>query len=132
MPKKFEQKYKDVLSVAPRSDIDKIQYFASIMLNFLPSIFHGKQEERLNAYIDFSEFYLLEFDMAYSQYRKENQKHEKEYLFRFTPLKPNILEHKLHDSLTQLSAKNNREKAEIILWQACRLFELYHLMDALF
>ncbi len=133
--KKFEERYRDML-VAPISNIDKIQYFAGIMLNILPSVFHGERKDRFNAYMDFSEFYLSEFDTAYSQYHSTNQQYKKEYPFRFIHLESDALEKELQDCLEQLvslaSAKNSRKKAEIIMWQACRLFELYHNMVNLF
>lgn len=133
--KKFEQKYKDILLSAPISDADRIQYFAGIMLIFLPSIFHGEWQNRYEAYMDFSEFYLSEFDVAYYNYRSANQKHEKEYPFRFPSLEADTLENKLHNCLTQLSSlfpeKNENDITEI-MWQACQLFELYHNIDELF
>lgn len=87
--------------------------------------------------MDFSEFYLSEFDTAFSQYRNENQEYEQNYPFRFSPLPdPYTLEKELQDCLQQLitpsPAKSSREKAEIIMWQAYRLFELYHNMADLF
>lgn len=134
--KKFEERYSDVLAAAPISNIGKIQYFSDIMLNILPSIFHGKWKDRFNAHMDFSEFYLSEFDTAYSQYHSANQQYEKEYPFRFAPLETCRLEIELQDCLGQLVSlspiKNSRKKAEIIMWQACRLFELYHNMVDLF
>ena len=114
----------------------KIQYFAGIMINFLPTIFYGKWKNRFNTHMDFSEFYLSEFDMAYSKYHNERQVSEKEYPFRFILLDSDTLENEIQDYLTRLDslfpAKNNREKAKIIICQACRLFELYHNMADLF
>lgn len=134
--KKFEERYSDVLTTAPFTNEGKIQYFAGIMLNFLPMIFHGQWKDSFNAFIDFSEFYLSEFDTAYTQYCSEYQEYEKEYSFRFIPLDTAALENEMHDCLTQLiclsATKNCREKAEGIMWQACRLFELYHNMADLF
>lgn len=134
--KEFEEKYSDILTAAPVTNEGKIQYFANVMLEFLPKIFHGKQKRRFNAYMDFSEFYLSEFDTAYDQYRSKNQEYEKEYPFRFTPLDADTLEKELQDCLILLASfpptKNSRERAEIIMWQACRLFELYHCLDDLF
>lgn len=40
--KRFEERYKDVLLRAPDYAESQIQYFAGIMLNFLPAIFHGE------------------------------------------------------------------------------------------
>lgn len=134
--KKFEEKYKDVLLRAPSSAEAQIQYFAGVMLNFLPLIFHSKYENRFDAYIDFSEFYLFEFDTAYSQYCNENQKYEKEYPFRFPQLDANTLERELQNCLQQIitpsPVKSSRERAKVIMWQACILFELYHNMTDLF
>lgn len=134
--KRVEERYKDVLSQTPDSAEAQLQYFAGVMSNFLPAIFHGEWKDRFNSYMDFSEFYLTEFDAAYAQYHSENQEYEKEYPFRFSPLPdPDSLEKKLHNCLQQIiaqsPAKSSREKAEIIMWQACRLFELYHNLDNL-
>lgn len=134
--KEFEEKYKDVLSQAPDTAEAQIQYFAGIMLEFLPMIFHGEQKDRFDAYMDFSEFYLSEFDIAYSQYHNEHQKYEKEYPFRFIPLSADTLENELQDCLLQIinssSAKSSNKRTGIIMWQTCKLFELYHNIIDLF
>lgn len=135
--KRFEERYKDVLPQAPDSAEAQLQYFASILLAFLPTIFHGEQKDRFNTYMDFSEFYLSEFDTAFSQYRNKNKECEQEYPFRFSPLPdPDTLENELQDCLLQIinssSVKSSSERTEIIMWQACRLFELYHNMADLF
>lgn len=134
--KKFEERYKDVLLRAPASAEAQIQYFASVMSNFLPSIFHSEYKNRFDAYVDFSEFYLSEFDIAYSQYCNDNQEYEKEYPFRFPPLDANTLETELQNCLQQIitppPVKSSRDRAKVIMWQACRLFELYHNMIDLF
>lgn len=86
--------------------------------------------------MDFSKFYLTEFDTAYTQYHSENQEYENEYPFRFTTLDADALEKELQDCLQQIiassSTKNRKERAEIIMWQACRLFELFHNIEELF
>ena len=135
--KKFEKRYSDVLARASISAADRIQFFAGVMLHLLPSIFHGKYERRYESYMDFSKFYLTEFDTAFSQYRNEKKEYEQEYPFRFSPLADSVaLENELQNYLQQLiapsPAKSSREKAEIIMWQACRLFELFHNIEELF
>lgn len=90
--KRFEERYKNVLSQAPDSAEAQLQYFANVMLKFLPTIFHGEWKNRFDAYMNFSEFYLSEFDTAYSQYHDTNEKYEKEYPFRFTTLDADALE----------------------------------------
>lgn len=133
--RKFKKRYSDVLSAAPISNAGRISYFANVMLNLLPLLFHGEYKNRLNSYMDFSEFYLLEFDTAYCQYLNENKEYEKEYPFQFSPLGTDTLEHELQDCLEQIislsPAINSKEKSKI-MWQACRLFELHHILVDLF
>jgi len=134
--KEFEKRYKDVLSAAPISETDKIPYYANVMLDLLPAIFHSQTEEdRFDIYMDFSEFYLCEFDSAYYQYHKKNQQYEKEYLFRFVPMEADELKNTLQKCLQQIislsPAKSSQEKSEI-MWQVCRFFELYHILDNIF
>ncbi|MCM1181555.1 MAG: hypothetical protein NC347_14975 [Clostridium sp.] len=59
---KFEQKYEDILSAAPISSTDRIAYYAKVMLDMLPSVFHGTWNNRFHMFRDFSEIYLTEFD----------------------------------------------------------------------
>ena len=131
--KSFEKKYKDVLSAAPSSVADKIPYYANVMLDLLPTIFHSQaKKDRFDIYMDFSEFYLCEFDGAYCRYRNDNKKYEKDYPFQFLPMEADKLENALQKCLRQIislfPAKNNHDKTQV-MWQACRLFELYHDMD---
>lgn len=104
-------------------------------IGFLPFIFHGRWQDRYKAYSDFSEFYLSEFDDAYYSFHSANQKYEKEYPFQFPPREADILENELWDCLTKLISlfpeKNNSNITEI-MWQSCKLFELYHNLDDLF
>jgi len=133
--KRFEKQYENVLLRAPDRPETQIQYFAGIMSEFLPVIFHSEWKNRFDAYMDFSEFYLSEFDDAYCRYLKENQEYEKEYPFQFSPLDANELEKELRSCLLQIitssSIENSSKRAETILWQSCRLFELYHNLDDL-
>lgn len=121
--KEFEERYNDVLATAPRTNEGKLRYFADVMLNLLPFVFHDRQKNLF--FSDFSMFYLSEFDSAYSQYSSENQKYEKEYPFRFPSLDTDSLEAAIHDCLWQITNSNERTE---IMWQASRLFELYHNM----
>lgn len=128
--KEFEERYNDILTAAPHSNEDKLRYFANVMLNLIPSVFHDRHKNQF--FSDFSMFYLSEFDAAYSQYCNVNQEYEKEYPFRFPLLEANALEKELQDCLQQIifpsPAKSRKERAEIVMWQASRLFELYHNM----
>ena len=98
--KEFAERYNDVLAAAPRTAEGKLRYFANVMLNLLPSVFHGRQKNLF--FSDFSMFYLSEFDAAYSQYCNVNQEYEKEYPFRFPLLEANALEKELQDCLQQI------------------------------
>ena len=134
--KKFEQDHKDILLSAPIYDADRIQYFAGVLLDFLPLIFHNSNCEcRYKAYMDFSEFYLSEFDTAYNNFHKNYQNLEKEYLFRFPKMEIDALENELQHCLQQIISlsptKSSKDTTEL-MWQACRLFELYHNIDCLF
>lgn len=121
--KEFEERNNDILVAAPHTNEAKLRYFADVMLNLLPSVFHDRQKNLF--FSDFSIFYLSEFDAAYGQYRSENQKYEKEYPFRFPSLDADSLENAIQDCLWQIT--NSNDKTEI-MWQASRLFELYHSM----
>ncbi len=123
--KMFEERYKDVISQAPDSAEAQLQYFASVLSNFLSAIFHGEQKDQFNTFMDFSEFYLSEFDTAYCEYRNDNKKYEKEYPFRFPSLEADSLENAMQNCLQQII--NSNDKTEI-MWQTSRLFELYHNM----
>lgn len=129
--KEFEEKYKDVLSHAPASAKAQIQYFAGIMLEFLPDIFR-EQAGRSDAYWNFIEFYISEFNTAYSNFHIDN-KHslEKEYPFRCTHLTADELKAGLQDCLIRLKnpKKNGRKREEEIIWQSCRLVELEHCLS---
>lgn len=119
----FEEKYCDVLAAAPISRSDRISYFANVMLCLLPYVFHDRHKKQF--FSDFSMFYLSEFDAAYCEYRSNNEKYEKEYPFQFPSLDADILENALQDCLHQIIHSNDKTE---IMWQASRLFELYHNM----
>lgn len=121
--KEFAERYNDVLAAAPRTDEGKLRYFANVMLNLLPSVFHDRQKNLF--FSDFSMFYLSEFDAAYYEYRSNNKNFEKEYPFRFPTLDADSLENAIQDCLWQII--NSNDKTET-MWQASRLFELYHIM----
>jgi len=129
--KEFEEKYKHVLSHAPAPAEAQIQYFAGIMLEFLSDIFRD-QAGRSDAYWDFIEFYISEFNTAYSNFHIDN-KHslEKEYPFRCTHLTADELKAGLQDCLIRLKnpKKNGRKQEEEIIRQSCRLFELEHCLS---
>lgn len=133
--KRFEKQYENVLLRTPGRPETQIQYFACILSEFLPVIFHSEWKNRFDAYMDFSEFYLSEFDDAYCRYLKENREYEKKYPFRFLQMDTNALEKELYNCLLQIitssSITSSNKRAEIILWQSCRLFELYHILDDL-
>lgn len=121
--KEFAERYNDVLAAAPRTAEGKLRYFANVMLNLLPFVFHGRQKNLF--FSDFSMFYLSEFDAAYFEYHNNNENFEKEYPFRFTALDADSLENAIQDCLWQII--NSNDKPEI-MWQASRIFELYHNM----
>lgn len=119
----FEEKHCDVLAAAPISCSDRISYFANILLYLLPSVFHNRHKNQF--FSDFSMFYLFEFDAAYCEYRSDNKNYEKEYPFRFPSLDADALENALQNCLRQIVHSNDKTE---IMWQASRLFELYHNM----
>lgn len=118
------------------SSADRVSYFANVISSLIPSVFHCRERAgRLNAYADFSEFYLSEFDSAYCEYLSANEKYKKEYPLQIPPMAADVLEKDLQNCLSQISlasAKSGREKADTIIQNAHRFFGLYHLMDDLF
>lgn len=121
--KEFDERYSNMLATAPQTNEGKLKYFAYIMLNLLPSVFHGEQKNQF--FTDYSILYLSEFDTAYCEYRNDNKKYEKEYPFRFPLLAGDSLENAIQSCLRQII--NSKDKTEI-MWQASRHFELYHNM----
>ena len=133
---KFRIKYKDVLSAVPVSPGAKMQYFANIMLQLLPDVFHNNiWDIRFDTWIDFCKFYMSEFDPAYSDYFKINKKFEQPYSHKFKPISKEKLEEDLKDCLKRIIAlypeKTYVDKT-IIMYQAERLFELQDSVTDLF
>ncbi len=131
----FRNKYSDVLAAGPVSSGPKMQYFADVMLKLIPNIFHGNLDTRFDAYADFCEFYISEFDPAYSDYIRENKKFEKEYQYKFGTMKTEKLEEELKKCLTkivEISPEKKEEDKTELLYQAARLFELDEILLVLF
>lgn len=135
LEEKFRNKYSDVLAAVPVNASEKMQYFASVMLKFIPNIFHGNLDTRFDAFADFCEFYISEFDPAYSDYIRENKEFEKEYQYKFGTMKTEKLEEELKKCLTKIveifPEKKGEDKTEM-LYQAARLFELDEILLVLF
>lgn len=135
LEEKFRNKYSDVLAAGPISSGAKMQYFADVMLKLIPNIFHGNLDARFAAYADFCEFYISEFDPAYSDYIRENKKFEKEYQYKFGTMKTEKLEEELKKCLTkivEISPEKKEEDKTEMLYQAARLFELDEILLVLF
>lgn len=135
LEEKFRNKYSDVLTAGPVSSGAKMQYFADVMLKLIPNIFHGNLDTRFDAFADFCEFYISEFDPAYSDYIRENKEFEKEYQYKFGTMKTEKLEEELKKCLTKIIEifpdKKEEDKTEM-LYQAARLFELDEILLVLF
>ena len=135
LEEKFRNKYSDVLAAGPISSGAKMQYFADVMLKLIPNIFHDNLDARFTAYADFCEFYISEFDPAYSDYIRENKKFEKEYQYKFGTMKTEKLEEELKKCLTkivEISPEKKEEDKTEMLYQAARLFELDEILLVLF
>ena len=135
LEEKFRNKYSDVLAAGPISSGAKMQYFADVMLKLIPNIFHGNLDARFATYADFCEFYISEFDPAYSDYIRENKKFEKEYQYKFGTMKTEKLEEELKKCLTkivEISPEKKEEDKTEMLYQAARLFELDEILLVLF
>lgn len=135
MDERFRIKYKDVLETVPVSVSEKMQYFADVMLKFIPNIFHGNWDARFDACTDFCEFYISGFDPAYSDYVKENKDFEKKYDYKFGTMKAEKLEKELEDCLrkiVEISPEKKEEDKTEMLYQAARLFELDEILLVLF
>lgn len=136
LEEKFRNKYSDVLAAGPVSSGAKMQYFADVMLHLLPDVFHGSNwDERFDAFADFCEFYISEFDPAYSDYVKENKDFEKKYDYKFGTMKAEKLEKELEDCLrkiVEISPEKKEEDKTEMLYQAARLFELDEILLVLF
>lgn len=133
---RFREKYKDVLAAMPVSAGERMQYFSNVMLHLLPDVFHGSNwDERFDACANFCEFYISEFNPAYSDYIKENKEFEKEYQYKFGTMKTEKLEEELKKCLTKIieifPEKKEEDKTEM-LYQAARLFELDEILLVLF
>ena len=131
----FRNKYSDVLAAGSVSSGAKMQYFADVMLKLIPNIFHGNLDARFATYADFCEFYISEFDPAYSDYIRENKKFEKEYQYKFGTMKTEKLEEELKKCLTkivEISPEKKEEDKTEMLYQAARLFELDEILLVLF
>lgn len=133
---RFREKYKDVLAAMPVSAGERMQYFSNVMLHLLPDVFHGSNwDERFDACANFCEFYISEFNPAYSDYIKENKEFEKEYQYKFGTMKTEKLEEELKKCLTKIieifPEKKEEDKTEM-LYHAARLFELDEILLVLF
>lgn len=131
--KRFYERYKDVFSIVPISDVGKMQHYTEAMLNLVPSIFHGDWQTRFDAYIDFEKFHYGAFDAACSKLAKKYE--QPEYAFQFQPMEPNLLEDSLKDCLNRIialcSEDRDSNKSEI-LFQASGLFELTQILGDIF
>jgi hypothetical protein len=133
---RFKAKYSNVLVAVPVSDGEKMQYFSNIMLQLLPDVFHGSSwDERFDAWMDFSQFYITGFDSAYSDYIKANKEFEQPYHYKFQEMATEKLEEELVDCLGKIielcPEKKEEDKTEM-LYQAARLFELEEILSDIF
>lgn len=132
---RFRCKYSDVLAIVPINVGARMQYFASAMLQLIPDIFHGNWDTEFDAWMDFSQFYITEFDPAYSDYIKANKEFEQPYQYKFKGMAAEKLEEELKGCLKKIIAlypeKNNEDKTAMI-YQVSRLFELQDLLSDLF
>lgn len=132
---KFRCKYSDVLAIVPINAGARMQYFASAMLQLIPDIFHGNWDTEFDAWMDFSQFYITEFDPAYSDYIKANKEFEQPYQYKFKEMATEKLEEELKGCLKKIIAlypeKTDADKTTI-MYQAARLFELQDLLSDLF
>lgn len=132
---RFQCKYNDVLAIVPINAGARMQYFASAMLQLIPDIFHGNRDTEFDAWMDFSQFYITEFDPAYSDYIKANKEFEQPYQYKFKEMATEKLEEELKNCLKKIIAlypeKNNKDKTAMID-QVSRLFELQDLLSDLF
>ena len=133
---RFRCKYSDVLAAVPVTAGEKIQYFANIMLQLLPDVFHNNIEDiRFDTWIDFCQFYITGFDSAYSDYIKANKEFEQPYHYKFHEMAAEKLEEELVDCLgkiIELYPEKKEEDKIAMLYQAARLFELEEILSDIF
>lgn len=131
--KRFYERYRDVFSIVPISDIGKIQHYTKAMLRLVPDIFYGDWKTRFDSYMDFQYIHLNEFDAVHSKMLKRNV--EPDYPFQFKLMELNLLEESLNDCLNRIialcSENENADETEI-LYQASRLFELTEILGDVF
>lgn len=130
---RFYERYKDVFSIVPISDIGKMLHYTKAMLNLIPSIFHGDWQTRFDVFIDFEKFHYGEFDTAYSSLAKRYE--QSEYPFQFKPMELSLVEDSLKKCLNRIIALCSEEKdsnGPEILFQASRLFELTSVLGDTF
>lgn len=132
--KRFYERYKDIFSIIPFSEIERVQYFSSAMLKLVPAIFHGDWQTRFNAYTDFGHFHLDEFEPLCG--KLEDKYGKPEYPFQFKSMDSASLEIALTDCLTKIidlcSQQSKDSNIMEILYQGLRLFELDELLTDLF
>lgn len=133
---RFKEKYKDVLAAVPVNAGARMQYFAKVMLHLLPNVFHGSSwDARFDTCMDFCQFYITEFDSAYSDYIKVNKEFERPYQYKFQGMAAEKLEEELKGCLEKLVAlypeKTDADKTAM-MYHAARLFELQDLLSDLF
>ena len=131
--KEFYERYKDVFSIVPISDIGKMQHYTKAMLNLIPPIFHGDWQTRFDAFIDFEKFHYGEFDTAYSSLAKRYE--EPEYSFQFKHVELSLVEDSLKKCLNRIIAlcsENDDSNGMQILFEASRLFELMSVLGDTF
>lgn len=123
------------MAAVPISASERMQHFSKAMLYLLSDIFHGSNWDiRFDAWLDFCEFYLSEFDPAYDDYIKANKEFEQSYQYKFKEMTAEELEEELVDCLgkiIELCPEKKEDKAEL-MFQASRLFELEEILSDLF
>jgi len=132
---KFQEKYNNILAAIPITTEAKLQYFADVMLHLLPDIFHTNDwVTKFDTWLDFCQFYISEFDSAYSDYMQVNKKYEKPYQYKFRPMAIEKAEEETEECLrkiTEICPTKEEDKTEM-LYQAARLFELEEILSHLF
>lgn len=132
--KRFYERYKDIFSVVPISDIGKMQHYTEAMLQLVSEVFHGDWKTRVDAFLDFECLHLNEFDAIHSKIANRNE--EPDYPFQFAYMEPDFLEDSLTDCLNKIialcSENETPSKETEILYQASRLFELTEILGDAF
>ena len=135
MQQQFYEKYHDILATAPEQPAAKIKYLSEIMLCIAPYMFTGDWSTRYFAFMDFEDFFTLEFDAAVRKYQEINSIPDETNKLPVMQIPLCRLEEELSVCLKTLISliqeKNTGDCGKVIRQTVC-LFHIYHSIFFMF